>query len=80
MQIDQDIESWLRLGLTEGVGGGALRRLLIAFGDPARVLAASRPALEGVVKNRLPPAFFSARWMKRDWPGPSNGWKILSIH
>lgn len=58
MQIDQDIESWLRLGLTEGVGGGALRRLLIAFGDPARVLAASRPALEGVVKKPVATSIF----------------------
>lgn len=58
MQIDQDIESWLRLGLTEGVGGGALRRLLIAFGDPARVLAASRPALEGIVKKPVATSIF----------------------
>ena len=50
MRIDQDVESWLRLGLTEGVGGGALRQLLVAFGDPDRVLAASRSALESVVK------------------------------
>ncbi len=58
MRIDQDIESWLRLGLTEGVGGGALRRLLIAFGDPARVLAASRPALEGIVKKSVATSIF----------------------
>ncbi|MXS84820.1 DNA-protecting protein DprA [Nitrosomonas sp. HPC101] len=58
MQIDQDIESWLRLGLTEGVGGGNLRRLLVAFGDPAEVLAASQHALEGVVKKPLAASIF----------------------
>ncbi len=53
MQIDQDIESWLRLSLTEGVGSGSLRRLLVAFGDPVEVLAASQHALEGVVKKTV---------------------------
>lgn len=47
MQIDQDIESWLRLGLTEGVGGSALRRLLVAFGDPAEVLLQISTHLKG---------------------------------
>lgn len=58
MRIDQDVESWLRLGLTEGVGGGALRQLLVAFGDPDRVLAASRSALESVVKKSVAASVF----------------------
>ena len=58
MQIDQDTESWLRLGLTEGVGGGALRRLLVAFGDPAKVLSANRSALEAVVKKSIATSIF----------------------
>lgn len=61
MQIDQDIESWLRLGLTEGVGGSALRRLLIAFGDPAEVLAANQHALEGVVKKTIAANIFQRK-------------------
>jgi len=61
MQMDQDIESWLRLGLTEGVGAGALRRLLVAFGDPAEVLAASQLALEGVVKKTVAAGIFQRK-------------------
>ncbi|MCC6916416.1 DNA-processing protein DprA [Nitrosomonas sp.] len=61
MLIDRDIESWLRLGLTEGVGSGALRRLLVAFGDPAEVLAANQSALEGVVKKSVAASIFLRR-------------------
>jgi len=45
MPLDPDLAAWLRLSLTPGLGGAALRRLLTALGDPARVLAASRSAL-----------------------------------
>lgn len=41
MPLDPDLAAWLKLSLTPGLGGEALRRLLIALGDPARVLAAS---------------------------------------
>lgn len=61
MQIDWDVESWLRLGLTEGVGGSALRRLLVTFGDPAEVLAANQQALEGVVKKTVAANIFQRR-------------------
>lgn len=61
MQMNQDIESWLRLGLTEGVGAGTLRRLLVAFGDPAEVLAASQLALEGVVKKTVAAGIFQRK-------------------
>jgi DNA processing protein len=43
--LDPDLTAWLKLSLTPGLGGEALRRLLNALGDPARVLAASRGTL-----------------------------------
>jgi DNA processing protein len=36
------LEAWLRLALIPGIGDGALRRLLEAFGTPAAALSASR--------------------------------------
>lgn len=45
MPLDPDLAAWLRLSLTPGLSGAGLRRLLIAFGDPARALAAGRRAL-----------------------------------
>ena len=45
MPLDPQLVAWLKLSLTPGLGGGALRQLLTAFGDPQRVLAASRSAL-----------------------------------
>jgi len=53
MLIDQDIESWLRLGLTEGVGGKSIRKLLAAFGSPDEIYAADLGALERVVKKTV---------------------------
>lgn len=41
----QDTEAWLRLALVPGIGDGALRRLLEAFGTPEAALAASRTQL-----------------------------------
>jgi DNA processing protein len=43
--LDPDLAAWLKLSLTPGLGGEALRRLLAALGDPARVLAASHVTL-----------------------------------
>lgn len=45
MPIDEDLASWLRLSLVPGLGSEGLRRLLAAFGEPERALAASRAAL-----------------------------------
>lgn len=45
MPLDPELAAWLRLSFTPGLGGAGLRRLLTAFGDPLRVLAASRGAL-----------------------------------
>jgi DNA processing protein len=38
----RDNEDWLKLALIPGIGDGAMRRLLEAFGSPAAVLAAPR--------------------------------------
>jgi DNA processing protein len=45
MPLDPDLAAWLKLSLTPGLTGAHLRRLLAAFGDPERVLAAGRRAL-----------------------------------
>ncbi|HEX9671873.1 MAG TPA: DNA-processing protein DprA [Burkholderiales bacterium] len=45
MPLDPERLAWLKLSLTPGLGSAGLRRLLAAFGDPQRVLAASRGAL-----------------------------------
>jgi len=42
---DRELEAWLRLTLTPGLGGQGLRKLLGAFGLPSQVLAAGRTAL-----------------------------------
>ena len=45
MPLDPDLAAWLRLSLTPGLGGEALRRLLTALGGPQQVLAARRGEL-----------------------------------
>lgn len=50
MKHTPDIESWLSLNLIDGVGGESIRRLLVAFGNPAAVLSAQTGALERIVK------------------------------
>ncbi len=44
-----ELAAWLRLALTPGVGNGAARRLLAAFGLPANVFVQSDAALRQVV-------------------------------
>lgn len=53
MLIDRDIESWLRLGLVKGLGGGAIRKLLTAFGSPDEIFATDIHSLERVVKKPI---------------------------
>jgi DNA processing protein len=45
----EELSGWLRLALTPGIGNGAARKLLTAFGLPAQVFTASREALRHVV-------------------------------
>ena len=46
-------EPWLRLTLIPGLGNAALRKLLLEFGSPERVLAARRAELQRVVEAEL---------------------------
>jgi len=48
---DEDLAAWLRLTLTPGIGNGAARRLLAAFGWPTAIFAQSATALRQVVSN-----------------------------
>ena len=50
MKHAPDLEAWLNLNLIDGVGGESIRKLLIAFGNPATVLSAHPSALERIVK------------------------------
>ncbi len=49
----QEIESWLALGLVDGLGGESMRRLLRAFSTPAEIFSANITALERVVKRKV---------------------------
>jgi DNA processing protein len=49
----QDIESWLALGLINGLGDESIRRLLVAFGGPAEILSANAASLERVVRKKV---------------------------
>ncbi|MBS0299737.1 MAG: DNA-protecting protein DprA [Proteobacteria bacterium] len=50
MKHAPDLEAWLSLNLIDGVGGESIRKLLIAFGNPAAILSAPTGALERIVK------------------------------
>lgn len=52
MELDADLEAWLRLSLTPGLGGESLTQLLLAFRSPQAILAASQTALAQVVSDR----------------------------
>lgn len=52
MKPMDDIESWLALGLIDGLGDESIRRLLVAFGSPEAVLSAGPAELERVVKRK----------------------------
>jgi DNA processing protein len=53
MKPMQEIESWLALGLVDGLGGESMRRLLRAFSTPAEIFSANIAALERVVKRKV---------------------------
>ncbi len=59
MASPADLESWLRLALTPGVGPRAARSLLKTFGSPEAVCSASTAALENVVPRALASALRS---------------------
>ncbi|WP_298930430.1 DNA-processing protein DprA [uncultured Ramlibacter sp.] len=45
----QELAAWLRLALSPGVGNGAARRLLAAFGLPQHIFEQDTPALRAIV-------------------------------
>jgi len=83
MQRDE-LAAWLRLSLTPGVGNGAARRLLAAFGLPQQVFEQSETALQacvGAAQARAlcaEPPYFAAqlerawRWLQ-DGAAPAHG-------
>lgn len=52
MKLSPDTESWLNLGLIDGLGDESKRRLLVAFGSPTDILSANTAALERVVSKQ----------------------------
>jgi DNA processing protein len=49
MPVDGELPGWLRLSLTPGLSGQALRKLLTVFGLPSRVFAAGRAEVASYV-------------------------------
>lgn len=52
MSLDADLEAWLRLSLVQGLGQQSLRKLLVAMGSPAAVLAAGQRELSAIVPEK----------------------------
>lgn len=50
MPLDVSLRAWLALSLTRGLGGESARRLLMEFGSPDAVFAASISSLKAIVK------------------------------
>ena len=61
MSLAPDLEAWLRLSLTAGLGGEGLRKLLVVFGGPEQVLGASRLALTAVVSGKVADAILDGK-------------------
>jgi len=53
MSVDADLEAWLRLSLLSGLGHQSLRKLLVALGTPANILAASHRELSSIVSEKI---------------------------
>ncbi len=75
MPLDADLDAWLRLSLLQGLGSQSLRKLLIAHGSPANVLAAHPRILRATVTEKIASAIHNggadddaragvARWLE----------------
>ena len=53
MPLDADLEAWLRLSLLQGLGHQSLRKLLVALGSPANILAAGHSQLRAFVPEKV---------------------------
>jgi DNA processing protein len=49
MDLDEELEAWVALSLAPGLSDESFRRLLVAFGGPRQILAATRAELAAVV-------------------------------
>ena len=61
MPLAPDLEAWLRLSLTLGLGGESFRKLLFAFGGPEQILGASRTSLTAVVSGKIADAILDGQ-------------------
>ena len=61
MPLAPDLEAWLRLSLTQGLGSESFRKLLSAFGGPEQILAASRTSLTVVVSGKIADAILDGQ-------------------
>ena len=61
MPLAPDLEAWLRLSLTQGLGGESFRKLLSAFGGPEQIIGASRSALTAVVSGKIADAILDGQ-------------------
>lgn len=53
MKLAPDVEPWLSLSLISGLGDESIRRLLVTFGSPSGIFAASTSTLERVVTKKI---------------------------
>lgn len=60
MALDPDLEAWVTLCVAPGLTSEAFRQLLISFGGPQEILAASRADLAKVVPDRAARAVLSS--------------------
>jgi DNA processing protein len=84
MPLDAELAAWLKLSLTPGLSGEAMRRLLGLYGDPQRVFAASHSELAGHVSGPVASALKTGdvgaavsaaeRWLE----DPANGLLTLA--
>ena len=85
--MDRDeLAGWLRLALTPQVGLGAARRLLAAFGLPARIFAAEAAALRDAVSRAQvqalqtePPALADQVEATSQWLAQGGGRRVLTL-
>lgn len=85
--MDRDeLAGWLRLALTPQVGRGAARRLLAAFGLPARIFAADAAALHDTVSRAQvqalqtePPALAGQVEATWQWLAQGNDRRVLTL-
>ncbi len=61
MPLAPDLEAWLRLSLTQGLGSESFRKLLSAFGGPEQILGASRTSLTVVVSGKIADAILDGQ-------------------